>query len=171
MSVGMVGTLNYTSETRTYKDMQNNLFGVYDITNDRSNYLRNSTDNQYNDNKRLGALLNLALLSKSGNNKYELKNIFNRIDNNRYTDRSGVNAQSDNEIGAEYYYRSRTTTNTIIELETTPSLTRASRRSFLEIPAFKAAAFTSSQSFTPPAKNAFNHASVLSTIFSPFWCW
>ena len=112
MSVGMVGTLNYTSETRTYKDMQNNLFGVYDITNDRSNYLRNSTDNQYNDNKRLGALLNLALLSKSGNNKYELKNIFNRIDNNRYTDRSGVNAQSDNEIGAEYYYRSRTTTNT-----------------------------------------------------------
>ena len=28
------------------------------------------------------------------------------------TDRSGINAQSDNEIGAEYYYRSRITYNT-----------------------------------------------------------
>ena len=44
--------------------------------------------------------------------KYELKNIFNRIVNKRYTDRTGINAQSDNETGAEYYYRSRTTINT-----------------------------------------------------------
>ena len=110
--LGMLAAVNYTNEQRSYTDMQNNLFGIYDATNDHSNYLRHSTDNQYNDNKRFGALLNLALLSKSGNNKYELKNIFNRIDNNRYTDRSGVNAQSDNEVGAEYYYRSRITTNT-----------------------------------------------------------
>lgn len=112
MSIGMVGAVNYTAEKRTYKDMENNLFGVYDVANDRSNYLRQSTDNQYNDNSRIGALLNLALLSKSGNNKYELKNIFNRIANNRYTDRWGINAQSDHEVGAEYYYRSRITTNT-----------------------------------------------------------
>ena len=92
--------------------MINNLFGVYDSANDRSNYLRHSTDNQYNNNTRIGAMLNLALLSKSGNNKYELKNIFNSLTNKRYTDRSGINAQSDNEIGAEYYYRSRITYNT-----------------------------------------------------------
>ena len=110
--LGMVGAVNYTNETRSYSDMVNNLFGVYDSANDRSNYLRHSTDNQYNNNIRLGAMLNLALLSKSGNNKYELKNIFNSLTNKRYTDRSGINAQSDNEIGAEYYYRSRITYNT-----------------------------------------------------------
>ena len=112
MSMGLVGAVNYTNEYRAYKDMTNNLYGVYDNANDRSNYLRRSTDNQYNNNSRLGAMLNIALLSKSGNNKYELKNIFNNIVNRRYTDRLGVNAQSDNEIGAEYYYRSRITTNT-----------------------------------------------------------
>lgn len=110
--LGMVGAVNYTNETRSFTDMQNNLFGVYDSANDRSNYLRRSTDNQYNNNSRLGAMLNLALLSKSGNNKYELKNIFNRLVNERYTDRVGIDAQSNNEIGAEYYYRSRITYNT-----------------------------------------------------------
>lgn len=112
--LGMVGAVNYTNETRSFTDMQNNLFGVYDSANDRSNYLRRSTDNQYNNNSRLGAMLNLALLSKSGNNKYELKNIFNRLVNERYTDRTGIDAQSNNEIGAEYYYRSRITYNTQI---------------------------------------------------------
>ena len=110
--LGMVGAVNYTNEYRSFTDMQNNLFGVYDSANDRSNYLRRSTDNQYNNNSRLGAMLNLALLSKSGNNKYELKNIFNRLVNERYTDRTGIDAQSNNEIGAEYYYRSRITYNT-----------------------------------------------------------
>lgn len=112
IQLGLIGAVNYTNETRTYKDMANNLFGVYDAANDRSNYLRHSTDNQYNNNERLGAMINLALLSKTGNNKYELKNLFNRLANKRYTDRNGINAQSDNEIGAEYYYRSRITTNT-----------------------------------------------------------
>lgn len=110
--LGMVGAVNYTNEIRSFTDMQNNLFGVYDSANDRSNYLRRSTDNQYNNNSRLGAMLNLALLSKSGNNKYELKNIFNRLVNERYTDRTGIDAQSNNEKGAEYYYRSRITYNT-----------------------------------------------------------
>ena len=110
--LGMVGAVNYTNETRSYSDMINNLFGVYDSANDRSNYLRHSTDNQYNNNPRIGAMLNPALLSTSGNNKYELKNIFNSLTHKRYTDRSGINAQSDNEIGAEYYYRSRITYNT-----------------------------------------------------------
>lgn len=135
--LGLVGAANYTNETRTYKEMANNLFGVYDAANDRSNYLRRSTDNQYNRNQRLGAMLNLALLSASGNHKYELKNIFNRLTTERYTDRTGINAQSDNEIGAEYYYRSRTTLNTQLtgkhtltndELEWGASYSYANRR-------------------------------------------
>lgn len=109
VQIGMTGALNYTNEYRTYEKMENNLFGVYDETNDRSNYLRHSVDDQYNNNVRLGAMLNLALLA--GNSKFELKNIFNRLATDRYTWREGVSAQSNNEQSAEYYYRSRTTYN------------------------------------------------------------
>lgn len=109
--LGLVGALNYTKEQRTYKDMVNNLFGVYDVTHDKSNYLRHSVDAQYNNNVRVGALLNLTYLSANGNTKYELKNIFNQLATDRYTWREGFNAQSDNEQNAEYYYRSRTTYN------------------------------------------------------------
>ena len=56
-------------------------------------------------------MLNLTFLSRSGNHKYQLKNIFNQIGNDRYTFRKGVTAQSNNEESAEYYYRSRTTYN------------------------------------------------------------
>ncbi len=109
--LGMLAALNYTHEYRTYADMVNNLFGVYDVANDRSNYLRRSTDNQYNNNERLGAMLNLTWLSASGNHKLQLKNIFNRLTNTRYTWREGISAQSDPEMSAEYYYRDRITYN------------------------------------------------------------
>lgn len=108
---GLIAAVNYTNEYRRFTDMENNLFGVYDVTHDRQNYLRYSTDDQYNHNVRLGALLNFTLLSKSGRNKYQLKNIFNQIGNDRYTWREGVSAQSNEEHSAEYYYRSRTTYN------------------------------------------------------------
>lgn len=109
--LGLIGALNYTNEYRTYEDMQNNLFGIYDATHDQSNYLRHSVDDQYNNNVRLGALLNLTFLSSNGNNKYELKNIFNQLATDRYTYRCGISAQSNLEESAEYYYRSRTTYN------------------------------------------------------------
>ena len=110
-TLGLLAALNYTNECRTYTDMENNLFGIYDTTNDRPNYLRRSTDDQYNNNVRLGAMLNLTFLSRDGNHKYQLKNIFNQLSNNRYTWREGVDAQSNQEHSAEYYYRSRTTYN------------------------------------------------------------
>ncbi len=109
--MGLIAALNYTNEYRTFEDMENNQFGVYDERNDRSIYLSNSTDNQYNHNVRLGAMLNLTLLSPSGNNKYQFKNIFNQIGNDRYTSRSGKDEQSNSTRSAEYYYRSRTTYN------------------------------------------------------------
>lgn len=109
--LGMIAAFNYTNEYRKYEDMQNNLFGVYDAEKDESNYLRYSVDDQYNHNVRLGAMLNFTLLSSDGNSKYQLKNIFNQIGNDRYTWREGLSAQSDNENSAEYYYRSRTTYN------------------------------------------------------------
>lgn len=109
--LGMIAAMNYSNEYRKYENMSNNLYGVYDADNNKSNYLRNSTDNQYNHNVRIGAMLNLALSSASRKNKYQFKNIFNQLGNDRYTWRTGQNAQSDNEHSAEYYYRSRTTYN------------------------------------------------------------
>lgn len=109
--LGMIAVLNYSNEYRTYQDMENNLFGIYDAQNDRENYLRHSVDDQFNHNVRLGGMLNFTLMSKSGKHKYQLKNIFNQLGNNRYTWREGVSAQSNNEHSAEYYYRSRTTYN------------------------------------------------------------
>lgn len=109
--MGLIAALNYSNEYRKYEDMTNNLFGVYNTEDDRSNYLRRSTDDQYNRNVRLGAMLNMTLLSADGNSKYQFKNIFNQLGNDRYTWREGVSAQSDTEHSAEYYYRSRTTYN------------------------------------------------------------
>lgn len=110
-TLGMLAALNYTNEYRTYEKMENNLFGIYDAANDKPNYLRHSVDDQYNNNVRLGAMLNFTLLSKDGNHKYQFKNIFNQLATSRYTWRDGVSAQSNLERSAEYYYRSRTTYN------------------------------------------------------------
>lgn len=109
--LGMIAAVNYSNEYRTNHSMQNNLFGLYDVSHDQPNYLRHSTDDQYNLNTRLGAMVNFTLLSKDGNSKYELKNIFNRLTNTRYTWRDGISAQSNLEKSAEYYYRSRTVYN------------------------------------------------------------
>jgi hypothetical protein len=99
--LGLIAAANYSNEYRTYEDMQNNLFGVYDVANDHSNYLRHSVDDQYNNNRRIGAMLNFTLLSPSGNHKYELKNIFNHLPNQRYTWREGVSAQANLENSAD----------------------------------------------------------------------
>lgn len=112
--LGLIALMNYSNDYRSHTDMANNLFGIYDVVNDRSVYLRHSIDNQYNHNSRIGAMANLTWLSGNGMHKVEWKNIFNQLGNNRYTWRKGVNAQSDSEQSAEYYYRSRTTINTQI---------------------------------------------------------
>lgn len=108
-TIALLGALNYSNGYKTYRNMKNSLFGAYDVTNNRSNYLRHSVDDQYNHNVRLGAMLNLTFLPKNRNSQYELKNLFNQLATDRYTYRKGVNAQSNNEESAEYYYNSRTT--------------------------------------------------------------
>lgn len=110
--LGLLAALNYTNEYRACRDMTNNFYGPYDTDNHRVNPLRLSTDEQYNQNDRLGALLNLTWLSASGGTKLQWKNIFNQLGNSRYTTRHGLSAQSERERSAEYYYRSRTTYTT-----------------------------------------------------------
>jgi len=110
-TLGLIAAVNYTNEYRRFDDMANNLYGAYNASSDKSVPLHEYTDQQFNHNVRVGAMLNLTLLSKSGRNKYQLKNIFNQIGNDRYTSRAGLDYQTNNERSSEYYYRSRTTYN------------------------------------------------------------
>lgn len=107
--LGALAALNYTNEYRTMRGMANNLYGAYDTDKDQSNPLRVSTDDQYNHNTRLGAMVNMTLLSRGGNSKYQLKNVFNQLATDRYTWRDGMSAQAEPERSAELYYQSRTT--------------------------------------------------------------
>lgn len=107
----LLGAVNYSNQHRRYADMRNCLYGVYDTHNDRSNYLHENLDQQYNHNVRLGAMLNMAFVGEAGKNRIEFKNIFNQLGKSRYTSRTGVNAQGDNTVSAELLYQSRMTYN------------------------------------------------------------
>ena len=108
---GMLASANYSNTFKSYTNMENSLFGSYDTTNNRSVYLRKSTDNQHNHDVRLGAMINFTFQPKNRNHQYELKNIYNQLGKNRYTERVGFDAQSNDEQGMEYYYSSRSTYN------------------------------------------------------------
>ena len=117
----LVTSVNFTQQYRTLYDMENNLFGAYDVTHNRSNYLRQMIDQQFNLNRRLGALLNLTYLSASGRNRFELKQILNHLGKDRYTDRDGFDAQGDHVRQAEYYRQRRLTYNVQLDGKHTPS--------------------------------------------------
>ncbi len=121
----LVASANFTQQYRTLRDMENNLFGAYDVTHNRSNYLRQMTDQQYNVNRRFGTLLNLTYLSASGRNRVELKQILNNLGKDRYTDRDGFDAQSDHVRQAEYYRQRRLTYN--VQLDGKHTLSEADK--------------------------------------------
>ncbi len=110
--LAMLASANYSNTRSTYANMENAFFGAYDLTHDESVYLHRYTDNQYNQKVRLGAMLNLTFVPARGVGRYEWKNIFNQLATDRYTNRKGVDAQSNHVREAEYYYSSRTTYNT-----------------------------------------------------------
>ncbi len=112
--LGLAATLNWSNSYKTFLNMQNNLFGVYDTANDRSNYLRNSVDNQYNQHSKICSMLNLAYRSAYDGTRIEWKNMLNVLGHARLITRNGVSAQSNDEQSAEYYYSSRVTYNTQI---------------------------------------------------------
>lgn len=113
--IGLVATLNWSNSYKTYLDMTNNLFGVYDLANNRSNFLRNSVDNQYNQNSKVSSMINLAYRSASGKTEIQWKNMLNVLGHARLITRNGVSAQSNNEQSTEYYYSSRVTLNTQLD--------------------------------------------------------
>ena len=108
----VLASLNYSNTRTTYAPMENALFGAYDLTHDCSVFMHRYTDRQYSEDARLGAMLNLTFVPAGKKGRYEWKNIFNQLGKSRYTDRTGIDAQSNAAREAEYYYNSRTVYNT-----------------------------------------------------------
>lgn len=109
---GLLAALNYSNVYKTQLNMENSLYGPYDTSNDKPVALRKATDNQYSNDVRLGAILNISFHPKDNRHYFEWKNIFNQIVKDRYAERTGFNAQPDNINDMEYYYSARTTYNT-----------------------------------------------------------
>lgn len=105
------GAVNYSYTNRSYTDMENSRFGIYNKREDKPEYLYKYTDAQYQTNVRLGAMLNLSYMS--ARSRYYLRNIFNQIGQDKYTFREGWQNISSlyNQQKAEYYHSSRTTYN------------------------------------------------------------
>ena len=108
----LVSALNYSRSYRSMRNMENSLYGPYDVSADRSVPLRKATDNQYTRDIRLGAMLNLTYMPADSRHLFEWKNVFNQTTKDRYSERIGFNAQSDNINDMEYYHSSRPTFNT-----------------------------------------------------------
>lgn len=111
-TLGFLASLNFSNSYRTMTDMENSLYGPYDIANNKAVYLRKATDNQYSRDMKFGGLLNLSFMPANSNHRFEWNTIYNRIIKNRYSDRKGFNAQPDNIGEMEYYYTTRNTLNT-----------------------------------------------------------
>lgn len=109
---GMLGAVNYRSSSTTIENMKNNRFSLYDWRNDKSEYINEFTDNQYNQNVRVGAIFNTTF-TPNGRDKYEFKNIFNQLATNRYSQRDGWHIESGKykREQFEYFYNSRLTYN------------------------------------------------------------
>lgn len=110
--IGLLGSVNFSNSYKTLLNMENSLYGPYDTSNDKEVALRRATDNQYTQDMRLGAMLNLSLRPTDSRHFFEWKNIFNWITKDRYSERIGFNAQADNINDMEYFYSSRPTYNT-----------------------------------------------------------
>ncbi len=112
---GLVGALNYSNTNKSFLNMENSRYGIYDGVNDVPNYSYKYTDNQYSNDVKLGAMLNLSYQPKSKDmnniNRYEFRNLFNQLGRNRYTQRVGYRNVSGfyEQAQEEYLYQSRTT--------------------------------------------------------------
>lgn len=105
------GAANYSYTSRSYTDMENSRFGIYNKREDKPEYLYKYTDDQYQTNVKIGAMLNLAYVTP--NSRYYLRNIFNQIGQDKYTYRDGwqnVSSRYDQQK-MEYLYSSRSSYN------------------------------------------------------------
>ncbi len=107
---GMLGALNYSNTYKSFTNMTNAMYSTWDPNTNKGNRIFEATDNQYSNDVKWGAMLNLMYRSKTGKNYYEFKNIFNQNGTSRLTERTnGIDEQSDHYNQTEYYYSSRST--------------------------------------------------------------
>lgn len=101
------GALNYSYSTTIYDNKENSRYGIYNVNEDRPEYLYKYTDNMYQNSVKWGAMLNLAWMR--GASKITFRNIFNQIGQSRLTRRSGWQNISSlyNQEKTEYLYTSR----------------------------------------------------------------
>ena len=106
--LGLVAALNYSYGSRTYTDMQNSRYGVYNNRDDQPEYIYKYSDNQYNITTKVGAMLYLTWMLNN-NHRLELRNIFNQTGHDRYTERDGYQNISSfyKQQKDEYRYSSR----------------------------------------------------------------
>lgn len=83
----VIGSLNWSLASKSYLNMENSRFGVYNKIEDKPEYLYKYSDNQYLSSNKIGALLNLAYIRR--NSRYYFRNIFNKITTSKYTQREG----------------------------------------------------------------------------------
>ena len=92
MLIGMITSINYSISKQTYNIFRAD-YNIYDFANDKQEAKYNYTDEQYNNNVRLGILHNWAF--KFRKNTIEFKNIFNSNGLSQYTHRTGTDLAND----------------------------------------------------------------------------
>jgi len=106
---GLTGALNYSYVSRTYLDVKNVQYGVYNNIQDHPEPDNEYLDDQYNISARIGAMFNTAFIINN-NHRIEFRNSFNQLGQDRYTFRTGTDFTSGREKGQEkqeYLYSSR----------------------------------------------------------------
>ena len=110
--IGLAAALNYSNTNKSLLDMENSQFGIYNYTEDKPLYNFKYTDNQYTNDVKVGAMLNVSYVPQvkgKSVNRYEIRNIFNQLGRNRYTTREGWRNVSGyyEQQQDEYLYQSR----------------------------------------------------------------
>ncbi|MDR2472719.1 MAG: outer membrane beta-barrel protein [Tannerella sp.] len=85
---GVIASLNYSNSRRTYLNVENSRFGVYDSSHDKQTYRYRYSDDIYTNDVKLGGMLNISFAPNVANT-YEFRNLFNQTGRNRYTERDG----------------------------------------------------------------------------------
>ncbi|MFN8295719.1 MAG: TonB-dependent receptor [Chitinophagales bacterium] len=90
--IGMITSINYSISKQTNTIFRAD-YNIYDFANDKQDAKYNFTDEQFNNNVRLGVLHNWAFKFKK--NTIEFKNIFNSTALSQYTHRYGKDFAND----------------------------------------------------------------------------
>jgi hypothetical protein len=106
--IGEVTGINY-SNVKSYDQVENNNYGVYQFQNDKPGYDFAFNDDVYKNTAKLGMLSNWTAFLGKGN-KIEFRNLFNNIGYTKTTIRQGTEYYSNSKVESyEYAFMNRKT--------------------------------------------------------------